>query len=167
MFIKTKVKKLVRKVFSSSGMARELQQETRNSQISQKLLQLHYQTNLSKKLPLPKISEAGWRVFSQTDEDGILHYIFSLIGTTNKVCLDIAFASTYNANTTNLILNNGWTGLLICGNDRESRNAKAFFKSHPDTAVFSPVVVHQWITAENVNETVKEGLSQLYIDGGG
>ena len=164
MQIKTRFKGLFRKVFYER--TEKLKQEMKNSQVSQKLLKLHYQTNLSQKLPLPKISEAGWRVFSQTDEDGILHYIFSLIGTTNKVCLDIAFASPYTANTTNLILNNGWTGLLICGNDKEVKSAKEFFKLHPDTAVFPPVITHKWITAENVNETVKEGLSQLYIDVG-
>ncbi|MCJ7636553.1 MAG: hypothetical protein MUO21_03605, partial [Nitrososphaeraceae archaeon] len=70
-----------------------------------------------RKLPLPNFQDTGFRVYSQNDEDGLLLYIFSLIGFTNKICLDIAFASPYGANTTNLICNWGFTGLLIEGSD--------------------------------------------------
>lgn len=90
-------------------------QEIRNVQIQRRHLQFYYQHLSAQNLTLPKFSDVGFRVFSQTDEDGILHYIFSLIGTTNKICLDIAFASPYGANTTNLIVNDGWNGILICG----------------------------------------------------
>ncbi len=33
---------------------------------------------------LPGLSEVGFKVLSQTDEDGILLYIFSIIGSTNR-----------------------------------------------------------------------------------
>jgi hypothetical protein len=102
-------------------------------------------------------------VFSHTDEDGILHYIFSLIGTTNKICLDVAFASPYGANTTNLIVNDGWNGILICGEEREVESAKRFFASHPDTVDYPPKVYQQWVTTENINETVEKGLNDLHL----
>ncbi len=81
-----------------------------NTQISQRQLFFHYQYLRDKKLPLPNFRDTGFRVFSQNDEDGLLVYIFSLIGFTNKVCVDMAFASPYAANTTNLIGNLCLTG---------------------------------------------------------
>ena len=46
----------------------------------------------------------GFKVFSQTDEDGILNEIFKRIGTTNKKFLEFGVNSKDN-NTTFLLLN--------------------------------------------------------------
>ena len=53
----------------------------------------------------------GFKVFSQTDEDGILNEIFKRIGTTNKKFLEFGVNSKDN-NTTFLLLN-GWTGIWL------------------------------------------------------
>lgn len=140
-----------------------LQMVILNTQIQQRMLQFHYQSLLAQRLPLPKLSDAGFRVFSHADEDGILHYIFSLIGTTNKVCLEVAFTSPYGANTTNLIVNNGWNGILVCARESEVGSVERFFASHPDTHDYPPKVYQQWVTVENINETVEEGLNDLYL----
>lgn len=158
-----KVSNLLARCLGITSIQREVQLSVLNNQIQQKQLQFHYQNLLAQRLPLPKLSDAGFRVFSQTDEDGLLHYIFSVIGTTNKVCLDVAFASPYGANTTNLIVNHGWNGILICGSESEVVRAKQFFSSHPDTVLFPPKIYHQWITAENINEIVERGLVDSHI----
>ncbi len=62
----------------------------------------------------------------------------------------MAFESPYGANTTNLILNWGFIGLLVEGNDLSS--TQAFFNSNRDTSVYPPTSVSAWITAENVND---------------
>jgi len=69
-------------------------------------------------IPLPSFDEIGFRVLSQNDEDGILLYIFSLIGATNKKVVDIGCSSIENSNTANLIINHGWIGLLIDYDER-------------------------------------------------
>ncbi len=127
------------------------------SQIEQKRIFLHFQQLLAEKKQLPSICDVGFRVYSQSDEDGILLYLFAAIGAKNKKCLDIAFASPYGANTTNLLVNWGWTGLLVCGGANEAISAKSFFSSHPDTQIFPPTVESHWITAENVNDVVAQG----------
>src|SRR5262245_61707127 len=38
---------------------------------------------------LPRFDEIGFRQYSQNDEDGILLYLFALVGTSNKRCLEI------------------------------------------------------------------------------
>jgi len=124
-----------------------------NNQAIQRQIYFYYQFAKNQNL-LPKFEDTGFRVYSQNDEDGLLLYIFSIIGTTNKTCVDIAFGSPYGANTTNLICNWGWHGLLIEGNDVE--NSEIFFKSHPDTMIFPPTLRKAWITAENVNQVLGE-----------
>ncbi len=52
--------------------------------ISQLQLKFMYEELRNSGKPLPKLGEAGFKVFSQTDEDGILLYIFSIIGTESK-----------------------------------------------------------------------------------
>ncbi len=101
------------KSLSARFIQKELMFEIKNNKVAQIQLMLHYQYLRDQNLPLPKFQDTGCRVFSQNDEDGLLLYIFSLIGTTNKQCLDVAFAGPYGANTTNLICNWGWGGLLI------------------------------------------------------
>ena len=94
-------------VQSISSDVQSIRNQLSNTQIQQRQLQSNYRDMLSRHLQIPGVSNSGFRVYSQTDEDGILHYIFSMIGTVNKVCLDIAFASPHGANTTNLIVNDG------------------------------------------------------------
>lgn len=73
-----------------------------------------------------------------------------MIGFSNKICVDMAFASPFGANTTNLICNWGFTGLLVEGSDFSS--TKAFFNANKNTSVFPPTCFNTWITAENVND---------------
>ena len=53
----------------------------------------------------------GFKVFSQTDEDGIINEIFKRIGITNKKFLEFGVNASKN-NTTFLLLNN-WTGVWL------------------------------------------------------
>jgi len=93
-------------------------QNVRESKASQVLLSLTYKRMLHDSIPLPSFDEIGFRVLSQNDEDGILLYIFSLIGATNKKVVDIGCSSIENSNTANLIINHGWIGLLIDYDER-------------------------------------------------
>jgi hypothetical protein len=142
------------------------------SQVEQRRLFIHYQQLARDKKFLPSIKDVGFRIFSQTDEDGILLYIFALIGITNKICLDVAFASPFGANTTNLICNWGWSGLLVCANQEQVNVSNNFFAKHPDTFLNPPIIEKKFVTAENINQIVEErditgeiDLFSLDIDG--
>ena len=148
--MKEYIKKFIRKILPSPDLKSNLY----NSQIFQRQLYFYYQFLKNQKLPLPIFQDTGFRVYSQNDEDGLLLYIFSLIGTTNKVLVDIAFGSPYGANTTNLLCNWGWTGLLIENSGIE--NSKKFFETDPDTFVFPPKIKSAWVTVENINDLLKE-----------
>ena len=51
------------------------------------------------------------RIFSQNGEDGILLYIFSKIGATNKTFIEFGIQDGRECNTANLSINFGWNGL--------------------------------------------------------
>lgn len=148
-----KFKQLFRKAFPVIDV-NSLKYDISNTQVQQRQLFHFYQNLKNSGNKLPHFSDSGFRIFSQGDEDGKLLYIFSLIGFTNRICVDMAYASPFGANTTNLICNWGFSGLLVEGNDLNA--TKNYFKKHKDTTVYSPVSVRAWITAENVNKLCEE-----------
>jgi hypothetical protein len=114
--------------------------------------------------PLPTFDEVGFRRHSQFEEDGILLYIFSLIGCTNKVAVEVCAGEGVECNTANLILNHGWQGHLFDGNPQNVQRGRRFFSEHKDTFLWPPKFNHAWITAENVNEVLKQSGAQGAVD---
>ena len=139
-----------------------------NDTINQKNLEFHYQNDLSQK----RLFEYGFSIFSQHEEDGILLYIFSLIGTTNKKCIEMCIGNGVESNTANLIVNHFWTGLLFEGDPKNVEIAKMFYAFHKNTRIFPPKIQQDWIDKENVNSLIEENgfkgeidLFSLDIDG--
>ena len=60
------------------------------------------------------------KIYSQNGEDGILEYIFSKIGTTNKFSVEFGVGNGFECNTINLLEKKGWKGLMMdYGADQE------------------------------------------------
>ena len=78
--------------------------------------------------------DVGFRAYSQHEEDGIILYIFSLIGTTNKKCVEICAGNGIECNVANLIINHRFIGLLVDGQMNNINQAKYFYSRHPDTS---------------------------------
>ncbi len=140
-------------------------------QIQQRQLYLYYR-ELLKKNELPSISETGFRVFSQFEEDGLLLFIFSVIGMDNKTFVEIGSDDGINSNSANLYFNFGWTGLFIDGNLRSIKRGRKFYEKYPHPWFYNPVFRHAFVTRENVNELIEEagftgevGLLSIDIDG--
>jgi len=140
-------------------------------QIQQRQLYLKYR-ELLKKNELPKISETGFRVFSQFEEDGLLLFIFSIIGMDNKVFVEIGSDDGVNSNSANLYFNFGCRGLFIDGNSESIKRGKRFFDKYPHTWFYKPKFRNAMITRENVNQIIEDagyngeiGLLSIDIDG--
>src|SRR5947209_11234001 len=116
---------------------------------SQMILSLQYKQLLAQNFPLPRFEDVEFSTFSQTGEDGILLYIFSLIGTTNKKCIEVCCSNGIECNTANLIVNHGWYGLLFDGNAAMIRQGQKFYQKCPDTP-WPAKLRHAWITADNI-----------------
>lgn len=140
-------------------------------QITQRQL-FHYYSGLAGRNELPPLSDAGFRVFSQFEEDGKLLFIFSVIGMENKVFIEIGSDDGVNSNSANLYFNFGWHGLFIDGNPRSIKRGKRFFNKYPHPWFYKPRFVCAKVTRENINQLIEKsgiqgeiGLLSIDIDG--
>lgn len=135
--------------------------------VSQKCLSTLYR-GLSER-NLPPIRETGFSVYSQHDEDGILLFLTSIVQLHFYVSIEICAGNGMECNTSNLLINHNWSGLLIDGDLANVDQGEAFFANHPATALCPPQFKYAWVTAENVNDLVKEHenaeLLSLDLDG--
>jgi hypothetical protein len=129
---------------------------TRPDAASQLALRMNYQDRLRRSEPLPTIRQSGFQSYSQTDEDGILWFIFSILGEKNRICAEICCGDGVECNSANLIINHGWHALLVDGDARKMQRAEEFYSLHPVTRVFPPRLHNGWITRANVNEIMRQ-----------
>ena len=121
---------------------------------------------------LPSLNEVGFKCHSQTDEDGILLYLFSLIGVGKKLSVEICAGDGIECNTANLILNHGWHGLLVDGEKTNVERGMRYYSRSRHTYVYPPKFVCGWITRDSVEEILASNgfsgeidLLSLDIDG--
>ena len=79
-------------------------------------------------------------------------YILAMIGFKSKRVVEECCGQADECMATNLILNHGCDGYLFDGDPDNVSQAERFFRSKKDCLLYSPVLTHSWITAENVNE---------------
>ena len=94
--------------------------------------------------------------FSQFDEDGILLYLFTVLGVAHKTSVEVCAGVGHECNSANLIINHAWDGLLIDGNPENVRIAREFYARYPDTFWRPPTVAHAWVDAETINDIITE-----------
>jgi hypothetical protein len=128
-------------------------------------LYLGYKDMVRRKVsPLPSFHDVGFRCHSQFEEDGILLFLFAVLGTTNKTAVEICAGNGIECMATNLILNHGWWGYLFDGNKHNVDVGTQYFKESLDTFIYPPKLTHAWITAENVNEVIRSSGIEGEID---
>ncbi len=134
------------------------------SKLSQLVLRNQYRDMAHRGGPLPSFHDVEFRAFSQNGEDGILLYIFSLLGMGSRQCVEICAGDGVENNTANLVVNHGWRGLMADGNEVLVDRARRFYASNQDTFCLPPTIVHTWITRENINEIIKNNGFEGPID---
>jgi hypothetical protein len=122
---------------------------------TQILLSLKYQ-ELARSGHLPDWHDVEFRCFSQNGEDGLLLYVFALIGTTSRRCVEMCAGDGIECNTANLLVNHRWVGLLIDGDGDNVARGQAFYHACRDTFSFPPKFRQAWISAENVNTLLRD-----------
>lgn len=140
-------------------------------QIGQRQLFLSY-AKMAKANELPGIKQAGFRVFSQFEEDGKLLYIFSILGMNKKQFIEIGSDDGVNSNSANLYFNFGWRGLFIDGNPKSIDRGKYFYSKYPHPWFHAPKFICEKVKRENVNHLIESagiqgeiGLLSIDIDG--
>ncbi len=125
-----------------------------NNRQTQILLSLRYKEVAARKESL-SFEDVGFNVYSVTHEDGILLYIFSLIGFTNRKCVDIGAGSIRGSSVANLIMNHGFTGLLVDGDPHSIAVAKDFYLSQSEDSFTPPNLISAMVTAEGINKLLE------------
>ncbi len=131
---------------------------------TQLLLKLTYRKLIEENQPLPPLNEVGFKCSSQTDEDGILLFIFSVVGATTKLCVEVCAGDGIECNTVNLILNHGWHGLLVDGDKANVERGIQFFARSRHTYVYPPRFVCSWVTRGSVNKLLSDNGFRGEID---
>jgi hypothetical protein len=124
------------------------------AQIGQVLLRLQYQDLARRGEVFRKFQDVEFRCYSQNGEDGILLYIFSILGTTNRKVVEICAGDGIECNAANLLVNHGWSGLLFDGDAEQVARGRSFYSTCRNTWTAPPTFVNSWVTAEAVDALV-------------
>ncbi|MCZ6618390.1 MAG: hypothetical protein O7E57_09680 [Gammaproteobacteria bacterium] len=103
----------------------------------------------------------GCKVFSQSDEDGIVQEIFRRIGVTNKTFVEFGVGNGLE-NNSNVLLFDGWRGLWI---EASKRSVSVIQKEY--SAIIHAgqlTVVEAFITRDNINSLIAENFDASEID---
>ena len=125
------------------------------SEVVQRMLMQRYrQDDVSSDSNL-SFQDVGFSVYSETDEDGILLYILSLIGVARMSAIDIGAGGVHGSNTANLIMHHGWRVLLIDGDSEKIRNTQNHY-ARRGVDEGRAMCVSQHITADNIDAIISE-----------
>lgn len=119
---------------------------------AQLALVFHYQNLVKHGGALPTFSDVGFKCMSQADDDGILLFLFSVLGFGSRKCVELCAGDGLECNTANLIVHHGWHGLLVDGSARNVSRGRHYFSKLSHTYVFPPSFVHAWVTRGSVNQ---------------
>lgn len=107
-----------------------------------------------KRMRNPKALENyGYKVYSQNDEDGILHEIFHRIGTVSKTFIEFGVQNGLECNS-HLLLFYGWKGFWIEGSDEYC--SEIYEKFRPVIENGKLQVMNAFVTRENINSLIEK-----------
>jgi hypothetical protein len=103
----------------------------------------------------------GYKVFSQSDEDGIINQIFHRIGLTNRIFVEFGVGDGLENNTATLLFD-GWSGLWIEG----SKGYCVQIVSHMSNLIDAGrlTVVNDFIYPDNIDNLISSNLQACEID---
>lgn len=117
---------------------------------------------LQKRRDAPRaLSGFGYKVFSQSDEDGIIAEIFRRIGVTNRQFVEFGVGDGLENNTLALLYD-GWSGLWIDGSDVFCQKIRDSYNSAIKSGYLR--VVNSFITTENIDSIIASEIKVHEID---
>ncbi len=151
--------------FANVGRRRALQPILRRQrailQTNQVQLTLEYRALAAGRGALPTYRDVGFGVFCDSDEDGILLFLTTLVGSGSRRLIDLGFATVEASNSANLVVHHGWTGLLVDADGSAIGRAQAEFRA---LGAYPPRMVSAWLTAESVDDLLGEHAPDGEID---
>ena len=107
------------------------------------------------------LSGFGHKVFSQSDEDGMVAEIFARIGTTDRRFVEFGVGDGLENNTLALLYQ-GWSGLWIDGSDDFCRTIRDGYREAVEAGRLT--VLNSFITRDNIDELIEGAMGKGEID---
>jgi len=133
---------LIQAVATNTGFSKEAQYATLLTEIS---------GTLARAADPKSLHRAYNQVYSQHGEDGYIAEIFSRIGAQGRTFLEIGIGNGLE-NTTRFLLEQGWRGIWIEGDETLAAQARTVFSQFVEDGALT--IISMLVTAENINEAV-------------
>lgn len=125
----------------------------------------------NQKNEIESLSETEFKVYSQFGDDGIIQFLINKLDLPNNSFIEFGVENYKESNTRFLLINDNWSGLVIDGS-LENIN---YINEDIISSYHELHAIHSFITAENINELIKQflalgfdkeiGLLSIDIDG--
>lgn len=125
------------------------------SEVAQKALVASWRQLAADGVVLP-LDQVGFSRFSEFEEDGMILYLMTLAGTTNRTVVEISSQDGRTCMATNLVVHHRWQGFLFDGDPVFIEDGRRFFARHPATRAEPPVMESRWFTRENVDRVLRD-----------
>ncbi len=99
-----------------------------------------------------RLLKYGWKAYSQSEEDGLIHEIFRRIGEGSRTFVEVGTEGGQETNTAALLLN-GWRGAWIEADLPEVEIIRTQLGHYCDTGALK--TVDAFVTRENINELLR------------
>ena len=96
------------------------------------------------------------QVHSQNGEDGIVAYLLSRIGVTDRRLIEFGIQDGRECIAANLLLHFGWSGLLMDAGEPEVDGARSHYFDHHDVDPSRLRIERAWVTAENIDALLQQ-----------
>ncbi|NEO94004.1 MAG: hypothetical protein F6K56_28925 [Moorea sp. SIO3G5] len=103
----------------------------------------------------------GSKVYSQSDEDGIIREIFNRIGVTNQIFVEFGIGNGLENNSLALLFDH-WQGLWIDASSSSVDKIRKYFHKVIENGQLK--IVKSFITKENINELISANIDANEID---
>ena len=142
-----------------------IQKTSPASKIALTHLFMHYRRMVEDGEKLPSVWDAGFRIFSQFDEDGITLFLLAAAGIGPRKFVDIGGGDgLWASNTANLALNFGFHGLFIDRDAESIERGERFYRNHLDTRLYPPKFKRATVTRSNINDIIRESGLEGEVD---
>lgn len=126
------------------------------AKVAQIQLRLRYRELVAQGASLPPFEEVEYRGYSQNGEDGILWFLFSVLGVTNRRAVEICAGDGLECNSANLIVQDGFDALLVDGEKALVERGRRYYALCPETRRVPPTFLNVWVTRDGVNKLVSD-----------
>ena len=106
--------------------------------------------------PRELLRNREFKVSSQNGEDGLLLHIFSEVGMTDRRLVEFGSGDGTECNSANLILNFGWSGLLMDCSEPNVARARHFYHDEHSIPASRLKIETELATAENINALLEK-----------